>query len=229
MSLNIQKTVHVSFHRRRNFVQPKYTINNIAIGSADSVKYLGVHISHDLNWSCHINHITNSANRALGYLRRNLVLTPPSIKLLATFVRPKLEYANAIFDPYQTYLINTLESVQNRAARFVLSDYSRYSSISALKAELNLHTLQSRRKIARLCLYHKLFHSQQLRNQYIRLAHRISRTSHTNAVYPERALTNTFQQSFFIRTSRDWNDLPAAVATIIDQSCFKRAIEEVPP
>lgn len=189
-----------------------------------------MHISSGLTWSTHINSVANSANRVLGYLRRNLALTTPAVKLLAytTFVRPKLEYANAIFDPHQINLINVLESVQNRATRFILSEYSRGSSISALKTQLNLSTLVSRRKIARLCLYHKFFYSLPIDDQHIRRAHRISRTTHPKAVYPEYARTTTFQQSFFLRTARDWNDLPAETALIIDFKCFRRTIETHP-
>ncbi|XP_075733745.1 uncharacterized protein LOC119186647 isoform X4 [Rhipicephalus microplus] len=64
-------------------------------------------------------------------------------------------------------------------------------------------------------------------NPYIRRAHRISRISHCNAVYPPQAHTVTFQQSFFLRTAQDWNDLPTEVATIIDTQAFKRLIETI--
>lgn len=102
MSLNVFKTKLISFQRRRNHVLSNYTLNNQRIQTSDSLKYLGVHISSDLTWSTHINSVANSANRLLGYLRRNLALTSPAVKLLAykTFVRAKLEYANAIFYPY---------------------------------------------------------------------------------------------------------------------------------
>ncbi|XP_037526552.1 uncharacterized protein LOC119403993 isoform X2 [Rhipicephalus sanguineus] len=65
-------------------------------------------------------------------------------------------------------------------------------------------------------------------NPYIRRAHRISRNSHCNAVYPPQAHTVTFHQSFFLRTAQDWNDLPTEVATIIDTQAFKRLIETIP-
>ncbi|XP_042149149.1 uncharacterized protein LOC121837573, partial [Ixodes scapularis] len=37
-------------------------------------------------------------------------------------IRPKLEYAAAIWDPYQNYLMKNLEAIQNSAVRFVYSD-----------------------------------------------------------------------------------------------------------
>ena len=35
-------------------------------------KYIGVTISTDINWKQHVENITKSANKALGFLRRNL-------------------------------------------------------------------------------------------------------------------------------------------------------------
>lgn len=229
MSLNVNKTILISFHRRRNFSTPEYTINNCPISLSDSFKYLGVNISHDLTWANHVNQITNSANRVLGYIRRNLTLAPSSVKLLAynTLVRPKLEYASAIYDPFQLNLIKTLEAVQNQATRFILSDYSYNSSITALKSQLDLPALAHRRRNSRLNLYHKFFHCLPPKNELIVPVHRMSRNTHPNAVIPPRAHTTTFHQSFFIRTARDWNRLPGHIATITDHAAFKSAVEEI--
>lgn len=226
MKINISKSSLVSFHRRRNYINPTYVCNNAAIVATDSFKYLGIIISHDLTWTHHINYITNSANRALGFLRRNLTSAPTAIKLLAykTFVLPKLEYASAVFDPHQANLTHSIESIQNRAARFILSVYSFRSSISALKTQLQLPSLESRRHISRLCLYHRFFYSLPPNNQIIVPAHRISRHSHPNAVYVPRTLTTTFQRSFFIFTAHEWNNLSTNIATITSHVNFKSAI-----
>jgi hypothetical protein len=40
-----------------------------------SAKYLGVTITDKVNWSQHIDSITNKANRTLGFLRRNLKIS----------------------------------------------------------------------------------------------------------------------------------------------------------
>lgn len=118
-------------------------------------------LSNNLSWSPHITNITNEANRTLGYFRRNLRFVPPSLKILTylTFVRPKLEYACSVWDPHQTTLSNTLEAVQNRAARYIYSDYSYHTSVSQLKLKAGISNLDIRRHVFRLCLYHKFYHS----------------------------------------------------------------------
>ena len=41
-------------------------------------------------------------------------------------VRPLLEYACSSWDPYMEQLITEIETIEHRAARFVLSDYKSY-------------------------------------------------------------------------------------------------------
>ena len=45
---------------------------------------------------------------------------------------PVLEYAATIWSPHTQRVINTIENVQRRVARFVFNDYSRYSSVTAV-------------------------------------------------------------------------------------------------
>lgn len=104
---------------------------------------------NNLTWSVDISNITNTASRALGYLHRNLCLVPPSVKLLAylTLIRPKLEYASSVWDSHQTNLSSALESIQNRAARFVHSDYSYHTSVTELKSSLHFQPLSNAAKL----------------------------------------------------------------------------------
>lgn len=131
-----------------------------------------------------ISSITNSANRVLGFLRRNIRLAPPSVKLLTycSLVRPKLEYACALWDPYQYNHITLLESVQSRAVRFIFSDYSYNSSSSELKPQANLPSLVSRRRVARLSLFHKFFHKSPQADLIVPAHRHSSRTNHEKTV-----------------------------------------------
>ena len=47
-------------------------------------------------------------------------------------VHPILEYASSVWDLYTNINIQALESVQRRAARFCLGDYSRYSTVTSM-------------------------------------------------------------------------------------------------
>ena len=70
-----------------------------------------------------------------------------------------MEYASIVWDPYQITYINSLEGIQRRAARWAVSDYSRFSSVSNLLESLKWPALELRHKIARLSFFHKIIHN----------------------------------------------------------------------
>ena len=61
-----------------------------------------------------------------------------------------VEYATVAWSPHTNKGIDCMESVQCRAACFVDSNYSRYSSISSMLTDLNWPSLQSRHRICDL-------------------------------------------------------------------------------
>ena len=73
-------------------------------------------------------------------------------------VRPHLEYCNSVWDPHTAVLSSKLDAVQRRAARFVLNDYSSYSSVTDMLIKLDWPTLKSRRTQERLVyvMMHKI-------------------------------------------------------------------------
>jgi len=142
-------------HHFSNFV---YKLNNSCLERVEMYKYLGVYISSDLSWDAHVNFICSKANRALGFIRRQLGKCSQEVKLKAytSLVRPHLEYASCAWDPHVETQINQIEMVQHRAVRFILGQHGRLDSVTEMLLKLGLSTLESRRKNARLCLFFKI-------------------------------------------------------------------------
>jgi hypothetical protein len=70
-----------------------------------------------------------------------------------TILRPSgLEYAAMVCDPTTQTLIQTLENVQRRAARFVINDYTSRTPgcVTSMLTLLEWQTLEQRRRISRL-------------------------------------------------------------------------------
>ena len=57
-----------------------------------------------MNWDQHVNSVVMKGNRTLGFLRRNLkqCTTPVKAATYTTIVRPAVEYASKVWDPYYT-------------------------------------------------------------------------------------------------------------------------------
>ena len=58
--------------KRTNKIEASYTLECMVLENVDSIKYLGVTITHDLRWNTNISNICTKANRTLGFLRRSL-------------------------------------------------------------------------------------------------------------------------------------------------------------
>ena len=73
----------MSVTRKHNPRFFKYSLNGIDLTRADSIEYLGVTITKNLNWGNHIQSVCNRGNKVLGLLRRNLSFCSKEVKLAA--------------------------------------------------------------------------------------------------------------------------------------------------
>ena len=113
-------------NKRINKTEASYTFEGTILENVDSIKYLGVTITNVLKWNTYITYICTKANRTLGFLRRNLFSCPQDVKEVAYkgLVRPVLEYGSSVWHPHTKCLQEELKKVQNRAARFVIRNYT---------------------------------------------------------------------------------------------------------
>jgi len=96
-----------------------YNIHNTPLTKVDSAKYLGVIIDSKLNWKKQYSSLLKSCSQTLSFIRRNLPKASSKIKEMCykTLVRPKIEYACAVWDPHHQLHIENLEKIQKAAAR----------------------------------------------------------------------------------------------------------------
>ena len=137
-------------------------------------------------------------------------------------VRPILEYAYTVWDPYKEGQIRKIENVQRRSARFVLNRYKQTTSVTNLLSHLGWTSLQSRRKIARLTMLYKILNNMaevdfgrlnKTQEPKVRAPAKRDRRAHSHQLARIQCLRNYRRHSFLPRTIPDWNDsLPEAVA-----------------
>ena len=107
--------------KRIKKIHASYTLEGADLENVESIKYLGVTITSDLRWNTHVSNVCTSANRTLGFLRRNLYSCPQEVKEAAykRLVHPVLDYGSSVWDLPGIVLQEQLESMQKRAARFM--------------------------------------------------------------------------------------------------------------
>ena len=79
-----------------------YLTNDIVIAKSGSNKYLGLEITHNLNWNQHCNNICRKTNGTLGLLRRVLSdsFMDAKSKVYTTLEGPQRNYACPVWNPY---------------------------------------------------------------------------------------------------------------------------------
>lgn len=229
MTVNFCKTVSMSFTHKRSLSNFTYSSADINLQRVSEYKYLGIIFTSNLSWSKHIEYICTKSLKKLGYLRRTLSQAPKDTKLLMykTLIRPTLDYACTVWNPYRKGEINKIEAVQKKAIRFICRRYDCTFSPTTALVSLELTTLAARREIESLTFFHRIIHcSYRLSsNKYITYANPTqTRSNHTLNVSPYHPRTDTFKYSFFPRAIERWNSLPGHVRSL-DLRAFPSKIQ----
>ena len=155
--------------------------------------------------------IAKKGNSSLAFVKRNLYACSEETKQAAyvSLVRPHLEYATAVWDPYRQNQVEKLEAIQSRAVRFMKHDYSYNTSMSKLKKSQSLGSLSERRKSHRLQIFYKSVYNNIVLPipPYYQLSIRETRNYSTNSFIQPSVHHDYYKYSFFPRTIRDWNCL----------------------
>ena len=160
MEFNPDKCTVIHITRSKKPIPSSYVLHGRVLETVPSAKYLGVNISSNLTWNDHIQKVSTSGNRTLGFCKRNIRSKNPAIRSTAykALVRPVLEYSSTVWSPHAKTGIDKLERVQRRAARWVSNDYLYQSSVTTMLNSLKWRPLQGRRDDARLVLFYKIVH-----------------------------------------------------------------------
>ena len=163
----------------------------------------------------HQQHLLQS-KQALGLLRCILKISASNIKEKAykVFIRPLLEFAASVWDPYSQKNIAKIEAVQRRAAHFALSQFRNISSVNNMLEALGWPTLEHWRQTCRLLMLYKiqsgLAHCPTLKAKLVPLPSR-QWCTHDKQLTLLTTRTQHRGSSFLPKTIRDWNLLPIKV------------------
>ena len=230
MIFNADKCSHLTITNKKNPIDHTYTINGKSLGKVKQHPYLGLELNQTLSWKDHVDNTAKKAQRSLNLLRRNISTCSKATKEAAykTLVRPSLEYASPVWDPYIGKHIGKLEGVQRKAARFVTANYSREASVTDMVKNLEWRSLQERRFIARQTMLYKALNAKAACPipPHFPPSPPQHRTSHDQLRNMPRCHLETYKYSFFPRTIRIWNILPASLVQATTPEIFKSALQK---
>ncbi|KAK6167049.1 hypothetical protein SNE40_021157 [Patella caerulea] len=232
MEFHPEKCTVIHVTNKKTITKYQYNLHGHTLESVTNSKYLGVTISKNLKWDDHIGNIRSKASRTLGFINRNLKGCKQPVKAIAytTLVRPTLEYASSIWDPYQRKNIKSLESVQRRAARFATSNYSDRTpgSVTSILQDLQWESLETRRVRSRLAMFYKITHGLIDIPPLDYLTPGDGRTRGTNKYRQPPTHRDVYKYSFFPRTITDWNRLPNVITQAANINEFRAQLSKIP-
>ena len=230
MSFNPSKCHVMHMTRKRNPILDDYTLKGETLETVESATYLGIELSSDLSWNKHIKKISMKGNRALGFVKRNIITHSTKAKQTAykSLVRPQMEYAASIWDPHFIQRQYNLEMVQRRAARWVCSQYDRQASVTAMLQKLAWETLEARRAKMRILMLYKIVH-QLVAISTAQLTPRstIARQNHPYTFLQLHAKQSYYHYSFYPWTIPLWNALPRSIMETSSLNAFKAQLAQL--
>ena len=232
MQFHPAKCLVMNISKKRHPSKFTYSLHSTDLKTTDTAKYLGITISQDMKWTKHITQTCSRANRALGFIKRNVKVRSPRIKekLYNSLVRPHVEYASAVWSPHEVKPIHQLEMVQCRAARWTLNRHHNTSSVKGMLEDLQWRTLEQRRTDCRLVLLFQIIHGlvQIPPTSYLQPSLNTTSRKNNNYMYQQCSTrTNYLKYSFFPYTTVVWNNLPYQLVNSPSVLSFKAQVSKL--
>ena len=208
----------------------RYTLYEKELEHVFEEKDLGVVIDMELTFEDHLSSKVKKANMIMGLIRRSFSFLDRHLfkKLYTTFVRPHLEYAQAVWQPFLRKHVNIIENVQKRATKLV-------DGLSELPYDerlrfIDLPTLEYRRARGDMIEIYKHFHAYDRQSLAVSFKPR-DRPSRTHNYQlhipvPKDGVRGPQSNSFYFRTPKIWNDLPRHVVEANNINTFKVRLDE---
>ncbi len=209
-------------------------VNGTKLPVVQTIKDLGVLINSKLRFTDHCHRIVASAYQQINILFRcfSTANHKALLKGYISYVRPILEYASPVWNPFQKTNIVLLEKVQKYFTRrlyhrcnFPLTSYSNRLTF------LKLNHLEDRRLRANLLLYYKIINGFTILdpNRFFTFSRQTNTRGHSykllTGLFKSDITKNLFFNRFDVIIA--WNALPAGVVNA--QTCcqFSRKLTQV--
>jgi hypothetical protein len=233
LNLSINKCKTITFTKKRQITEYNYSLSGLELESVQSIRDLGVILDSKMNLDIHIYNIITNAFRMYGLVMRlckNFKNTSTFLYLYKSLIRPQIEYAVPIWNPYYSKYNDALEKVQKKFLRCL-----QYKCASGtlpyqeLLNKYNLLSLRHRRLQLETTVLYDLCHNRYDCISIInKLYYRVPTRSHSRASCKPFAIpryrTNSGKRSPLLRLMHSYNELFHSVDIATRPSVFKKLI-----
>lgn len=239
LKINMNKTelIEICPFQHKNCVKQLsvLNVNGTEIKSSNYAKCLGFYYDDKLSLKKQINEIVRICNFKLSQLYRIGLHFPQALKtqLVKSYILPHLDYCNAVYYGINKQLMQKLQSVQNKCAKFIMNA-NHHRCVESLTMELHFLPVTYRIDFKIALLVHKC-----LNNQAPLYLKKLISTKQKNDAYNMRsehqlcllAAPSVFpkykkcQNGFEHAAPKVWNKLPLEIRSIKSQPIFKKNLK----
>ena len=157
LSLNVEKTKCMLFHKRRQLNPIQFSINGRDIDVVSHFNYLGIILDENISWKKHVAMITNKLSKISGVLHRLKYIYPQNIleTIYKSLFVPHLNYGLLLWGRN----LDSIAKFQKRAIRTITNSNFIAHSEPLLK-ELKLLNVYDMHDLKILKLMYKLYHNE---------------------------------------------------------------------
>ena len=230
MELNIDK-YQLLQHGLNDDLRHPYQLNgDIEIKNSSPVKDLGVLITDNLSTRDHILKITSEAKAMAAWTLRTFESRDrfTMLRLLKTYIIPRVEYSSPCWSPYLIKDITLLESVQRSYTAQIdgMDDLDYWQRLEKLK----LFSLQRRRERFIIIHCHKIYSGLAPNDVGLEFKNhpRFGLLCKRQPLKSKNAKIRTIRHNFFSDVApRLFNIIPAQVKAVTGTEKFKEALDKV--
>ena len=217
VNFNPNKTEAMLFRYFQEQEYPTLLFDNVIVKFVSQHKHLGLTFSENMRWKYHIDSILTSASRMIGIMRKlKYVFSRRSLnQIYISYVRPILEYSCIVWDGCTVEQRESLEKLQNEAARIV-TGLTKSVTLERLYQECGWQSLQERRTNQKMKFMYKAVNG--LVPSYISdlIPPTVSNVSryelrNSNNISRIPTTTTTFSKSCIPSAINEWNNLEASL------------------
>lgn len=203
-------------------------LNNEPIEIVQQMKYLGVIVDNNLKFNQHVNFVCKKIGKKIGFMGRVSKCMSVWTKTLIynTIILPHFDYCSTLFLSINKCDLDSLQKLQNRAMRIILS-CDRLTHIKDMLDKLNFLTVKQRIKLASLIFIYKVINNilpKYLKNKFdlINTVHKhVTRANVCKNIFIDFKHKTSTLNSVFNKGAKMYNDLPISCKNSTNVHSFK--------